>query len=162
MPYMREQGFGHIIQISSIAGRIGPPGRGAYAAAKWGVERFSEVLAKQLAPLGVGVTIVEPGGFRTDFAGRSTTIREGRFRVRFDRSAPWRASNADYPMALSPAIRPRLRAPSSKSAGLDAPPLRLLLGSNAVRAAEQNETARDRSRPEVARPKPLHRLRETQ
>jgi NAD(P)-dependent dehydrogenase (short-subunit alcohol dehydrogenase family) len=78
IPRMREQRSGHILQFSSIGGRVGPPGRGAYSAAKWGVEGFSEVLAKEVHPLGIKVTIVEPGGFRTDFAGSSTTIREGR------------------------------------------------------------------------------------
>ncbi|HMI56924.1 MAG TPA: SDR family NAD(P)-dependent oxidoreductase, partial [Gemmatimonadaceae bacterium] len=78
IPVMREQRAGRIIQVSSIGGRIGPVGRAPYAAAKWGVEGFSEVLAKELAPLGIKVTIVEPGGFRTDFAGASTTIRAGR------------------------------------------------------------------------------------
>src|SRR4030088_2576949 len=73
---MREQGSGHIIQFSSIGGRIGPPGRAPYAAAKWGVEGFSEVLAKEVGPLGIKVTIIEPGGLRTDFAGSSTTIRD--------------------------------------------------------------------------------------
>jgi NAD(P)-dependent dehydrogenase (short-subunit alcohol dehydrogenase family) len=68
---MRRQRMGHIIQFSSIDGRIGPPGRAAYAAAKWGVEGFSEVLAKEAGPLGIKVTIIEPGGFRTDFAGAS-------------------------------------------------------------------------------------------
>jgi len=53
----------------SLGGRVGPTGRAAYAAAKFGVEGFSESLAKELGPLGVRVTIVEPGGFRTDFAG---------------------------------------------------------------------------------------------
>jgi NAD(P)-dependent dehydrogenase (short-subunit alcohol dehydrogenase family) len=78
IPTLRQQRSGHIIQVSSISGRIGPAGRGAYAAAKWGVEGFSEVLAKELGPLGIKVTIVEPGGFRTDFAGSSTTLCEGR------------------------------------------------------------------------------------
>src|SRR5579872_6784899 len=78
IPTMREQGSGHIIQLSSIGGRTGSPGRGAYAAAKWAVEGFSEVLAKEVGPLGIKVTIIEPGGFRTDFAGSSTTIRDGR------------------------------------------------------------------------------------
>ncbi len=78
LPRFREQGFGHFIQVTSIAGRIGPIGRAPYAAAKWGVEGFSESLAKEVAPFGVKVTIVEPGGFRTDFAGSSTTLREGR------------------------------------------------------------------------------------
>src|SRR5579863_598466 len=74
IPAMRRQGSGHILQLSSVGGRVGPVGRGAYAAAKWGVEGFSEVLAKEVGPLGIKVTIVEPGGFRTDFAGPSTTI----------------------------------------------------------------------------------------
>ena len=64
---MRGQGAGHIIQFSSVGGRIGPAGRGAYSAAKFGVEGFSEVLAKEVAPFGIKVTIVEPGFFRTDF-----------------------------------------------------------------------------------------------
>jgi len=51
-----------------VGGRIGPPGRGPYSAAKWGVEGFSEVLSREVAPLGIKVTVVEPGGFRTDFA----------------------------------------------------------------------------------------------
>src|SRR6202790_1709426 len=78
LPYFRERKSGRIIQITSIAGRIGPIGRAPYAAAKWGVEGFTETLAKEVGPLGVKVTIVEPGGFRTDFAGSSTELREGR------------------------------------------------------------------------------------
>src|ERR1700750_1842152 len=74
IPVMRRQGAGRILQFSSVGGRVGPIGRGAYAAAKWGVEGFSEVLAKEVGPLGIKVTIVEPGGFRTDFAGSSQTI----------------------------------------------------------------------------------------
>src|SRR5208337_4922559 len=67
----------HFVQFSSMGGRIGPPGRGPYSAAKWGVEGFSEVLSREVAPLGIKVTIVEPGGFRTDFAGSSTKLSEG-------------------------------------------------------------------------------------
>jgi NAD(P)-dependent dehydrogenase (short-subunit alcohol dehydrogenase family) len=78
LPHFREQKAEHFIQVTSIAGRIGPIGRAPYAAAKWGVEGFSETLAKEVAPFGVNVTIVEPGGFRTDFAGASTTLQEGR------------------------------------------------------------------------------------
>ena len=78
IPLMREQGSGHIIQLSSVGGRVGALGRAPYSAAKWGVEGFSEALAKEVGPLGIKVTIIEPGGFRTDFAGSSTTIREGR------------------------------------------------------------------------------------
>ncbi|MEJ0094152.1 MAG: SDR family NAD(P)-dependent oxidoreductase [Methylocella sp.] len=78
IPLMREQGSGHIVQFSSVGGRVGALGRAPYSAAKWGVEGFSEVLAKEVGPLGIKVKIVEPGGFRTDFAGVSTVIREGR------------------------------------------------------------------------------------
>lgn len=78
IPHMRERGAGHIIQFSSVGGRVGAPGRAAYSAAKWGVEGFSEALAKEMALIGVKVTIIEPGGFRTDFAGSSTNLSEGR------------------------------------------------------------------------------------
>jgi NAD(P)-dependent dehydrogenase (short-subunit alcohol dehydrogenase family) len=78
LPYFRERRSGHVIQISSIGGRVGPAGRAAYAAAKFGVEGFSVSLSKEVGPLGIKVTIVEPGGFRTDFAGSSTELREGR------------------------------------------------------------------------------------
>src|ERR1700678_558096 len=75
--HFREKKAGQFIQFSSVGGRIGPPGRGPYSAAKWGVEGFSEVLLREVAPLGIKVTIVEPGGFRTDFAGSSTELSEG-------------------------------------------------------------------------------------
>src|SRR5260370_1226044 len=60
LPYFRERRAGHIIQITSIAGRIGPAGRAPYAAAKFGVEGFSESLFKEIGPLGIKVTIIEP------------------------------------------------------------------------------------------------------
>ena len=64
LPLLRQQGAGHIIQVSSIGGRRGSPGLAPYQSAKWGVEGFSEVLAKEVGPLGIKVTILEPGGFR--------------------------------------------------------------------------------------------------
>src|SRR5258706_10578314 len=72
IPLMRREGSGHILQFASIGGRVGPIGRGAYAAAQWGVEGVSEVLAKEVGPPGVNVTIIEPGGFRTELAGSSS------------------------------------------------------------------------------------------
>ncbi|MCD9017044.1 oxidoreductase [Parachryseolinea silvisoli] len=71
LPYMRKQRAGHILQVSSIGGRVGNPGLSIYQAAKFGVGGFSEALAKEVAPLGIRVTCVEPGGFRTDWAGAS-------------------------------------------------------------------------------------------
>jgi NAD(P)-dependent dehydrogenase (short-subunit alcohol dehydrogenase family) len=69
LPVLREQRSGHVVQISSVGGRVGgSPGLAAYQAAKFGVAGFSEVLANEVAPLGIRVTVVEPGGMRTGWA----------------------------------------------------------------------------------------------
>lgn len=73
LPYMRKQRSGRILQISSVGGRVGNAGLAMYQAAKFGVSGFTEVLAKEVAPLGIKVTSIEPGGFRTDWAGASMT-----------------------------------------------------------------------------------------
>lgn len=73
IPHMRKQRSGRILQISSIGGRVGSVGLSIYQAAKFGLSGFSEVLANELAPLGIKVTSIEPGGFRTDWAGASMT-----------------------------------------------------------------------------------------
>jgi NAD(P)-dependent dehydrogenase (short-subunit alcohol dehydrogenase family) len=140
LPYFHERKAGRIFQISSIGGRIGPVGRAPYAAAKFGVEGFSESLAKEVGPLGIRVTIVEPGGFRTDFAGSSTTLRSGgpdyettvgrgvRFQLDFNGKQPGdpaKAASVLLELALS-----------------DEPPLRILLGRDAYEAAEKNDEAR--------------------
>jgi len=140
LPFMREQGSGHILQFSSIGGRIGPIGRAAYAAAKWGVEGFSEVLSKEVGPLGVKVTIIEPGGFRTDFAGSSSTIREGRpeYDATVGKTARFqRGFNGKQPGDPAKAAAAMLRI-----TGSDNPPLRLILGSEAFKAIEQNDLAK--------------------
>lgn len=140
LPYFRKQRAGHIFQITSIAGRLGPIGRAPYAAAKWGVEGFSETLAREVGPLGVKVTIVEPGGFRTDFAGSSTDLREGRpeydetvgATVRFQRN--YNGKQPGDPVKAGAALL--------RLASLPEPPLRILLGSDAYNAAEKNELAK--------------------
>lgn len=71
LPYMRKQRSGRIMQISSIGGRIGTPGVSIYQAAKFGLSGFAEALSREVSPLGIKVTSVEPGGFRTDWAGAS-------------------------------------------------------------------------------------------
>ncbi|WP_091324991.1 oxidoreductase [Arthrobacter sp. cf158] len=73
LPGMRSQRSGAIVNISSIGARISPPGSGYYSATKAALEGLSGSLHKELKPLGISVTVVEPGGFRTDFAGRSLT-----------------------------------------------------------------------------------------
>jgi NAD(P)-dependent dehydrogenase (short-subunit alcohol dehydrogenase family) len=71
LPILRRQGAGHLIQITSTGGRMTVPGLSGYHAAKFAVEGFSEALAQEIKPLGLKLTIVEPGGFRTDWAGAS-------------------------------------------------------------------------------------------
>jgi NAD(P)-dependent dehydrogenase (short-subunit alcohol dehydrogenase family) len=140
IPHMRERRRGHIVQFSSVGGRVGAPGRAPYSAAKWGVEGFSEVLAQEMKLIGVHVTIVEPGGFRTDFAGSSTKLDTGR---------------AEYDAVVGNAARMQAayhgRQPGDPRRGAqaileilasDAPPLRLPLGSDAVTAIERSDRAR--------------------
>lgn len=140
IPVMRGQGTGHIIQFSSVGGRIGPVGRAPYAAAKWGVEGFSEVLSKEVGPLGIKVTVIEPGGFRTDFAGSSTALFEGR-----PEYAETVGAMADYQRDYNgrqPGDPDKAAAVVLHIASLDAPPLRLLLGSDAAAAVEKADAAR--------------------
>jgi NAD(P)-dependent dehydrogenase (short-subunit alcohol dehydrogenase family) len=136
LPYFRERRAGHIIQISSIGGCVGPTGRAAYAAAKFGVEGFSESLSREVGPLGIKVTVVEPGGFRTDFAGSSTELREGR---------PGYDATVGATVHFQRDYDGKLPGDPIKAAGallhitsLSEPPLRLLLGSDAYNAAEKH------------------------
>jgi NAD(P)-dependent dehydrogenase (short-subunit alcohol dehydrogenase family) len=136
LPYFRGRASGHIIQVSSIGGRVGPAGRAAYAAAKFGVEGFSESLSKEVGPLGVKVTIVEPGGFRTDFAGSSTELREGRPEYHLTVGATVRFQR-DYD-GKQPGDPANAAAAVLHIASLRDPPLRLLLGSDAYYASEKH------------------------
>ena len=72
LPYLREQRSGHIVNITSIAGFTAPPGYGFYAAAKYALEGLSLSLRQELAPLGIHVTLVEPGALRTGFLNESS------------------------------------------------------------------------------------------
>ncbi|WP_327035782.1 oxidoreductase [Micromonospora ureilytica] len=133
LPVMREQGRGHIVQISSVGSRVASTGLGAYQSAKWAVSGFSGVLAKEVEAFGIRITTVEPGGLRTDWAGSSMSA--------LPISEPYRP-------VIDPAVQ-RLRQASGAQPGdparaaqaiiritrVDDPPLRLLLGADAVAAA---------------------------
>ncbi|PTQ12078.1 short-chain dehydrogenase/reductase [Sphingomonas oleivorans] len=140
IPHMRARRSGHIIQFSSVGGRLGAPGRAPYSAAKWGVEGFSEVLAQEMALIGVRVTIIEPGGFRTDFAGASTTIEESR--PEYDDVVGAAARMQRAYDGHQPGDPRKGAAVILKIAGMDQPPLRLPLGQDAVTAIEKMD--RDR------------------
>ena len=76
LPYLRTQGGGHILQVSSIGGISAFPNIGAYHASKWGLEGFSQALAAEVRGFGIHVTIIEPGGFATDWGGASARHAE--------------------------------------------------------------------------------------
>ena len=80
LPHFRQRRSGHIFNLSSIGGLIGSPGWGFYNATKFAVEGLSEALAEEMKPLGVHVTVVEPGPFRTDFLGRSSKLARRQLR----------------------------------------------------------------------------------
>jgi NAD(P)-dependent dehydrogenase (short-subunit alcohol dehydrogenase family) len=139
LPVMHRQRSGHIVQFSSIGGRMGAAGTGAYSMAKWAVEGFSEALAREVAPLGIKVTIIEPGGFRTDFNVSSA------------RETP---PSADYQPTVGPVMgflhqvaghEPGDPAKAAQAiiaiVNEEHPPLRLLLGRDAVQLARQIDQA---------------------
>ncbi|MEV6175047.1 SDR family NAD(P)-dependent oxidoreductase [Streptomyces sp. NPDC051954] len=139
LPFLREQGSGHVFQVSSIGGRVGTPGLAAYQSAKWAVGGFSTVLAQEVTPLGIKVTVLEPGGIRTDWAGSSMTVPPI--------SAPYqptvgaftdmiRGADSAESMAESAADPARLAAIVVDLAGREDAPLRLLLGRDAMQYAQ--------------------------
>jgi NAD(P)-dependent dehydrogenase (short-subunit alcohol dehydrogenase family) len=136
LPHLRIAKHGHIVNFSSVAGIMGIPGVSLYCASKFAVEGFSEALAGELAPFGVRVTIVEPGSFRTDFAGRSIAM-----------PAKVLAEYANTPagqaraMMSNPGYHGRESGDPVKAAqaiiqavDADTPPLRLVLGPDALGA----------------------------
>ncbi len=137
IPVMREQRAGHIIQFSSVGGRVGAPGRAPYSAAKWAVEGFSESLAHEMDLIGVKVTIVEPGGFRTDFAGSSTSLKAGR--REYDRVVGETARMQRSYDGRQPGDPARAAQAILKIAAMDRPPFRLPLGSDALKIIVQTD-----------------------
>jgi NAD(P)-dependent dehydrogenase (short-subunit alcohol dehydrogenase family) len=140
IPLMRQQRSGHIIQFSSVGGRVGAPGRAAYSAAKWGVEGFSEVLAREMALIGVKVTVIEPGGFRTDFAGSSTVLDGGL--PEYDAVVGATARMQQEYNGRQPGDPARAARVILELASMGEPPFRLALGSDAVGAIAKADLAR--------------------
>ncbi len=96
LPTMRAQGSGHVINITSVAGLVGFPGSGYYAASKHAVEGFSDALYAEGKPLGIRATCVEPGPFRTDWAGRSLKQTPNRIAAYADTAGARLASTSGY------------------------------------------------------------------
>jgi len=124
LPYLRAQGSGHIVQISSIAALGGFPCTGMYSASKFALEGMSEALAMEAATFGVKVSIVQPGGYWTDLytSARSTTPADEYAPLRVELEKQWSEGSVDS--------EPRLAAEAvMKLVASEEPPLRLLLGS---------------------------------
>jgi NAD(P)-dependent dehydrogenase (short-subunit alcohol dehydrogenase family) len=132
LPHFRTRKAGHIVNMSSIAGLLGIAGVGLYCASKFAVTGLSESLAQELAPFGVRVTVVEPGGFRTNFAGGSMTMAK-KLMSEYDGTpaATPRAMREHYhgtepgdPAKAAAAIITAVESPN--------PPTHLLLGPDAL------------------------------
>jgi len=137
LPGMRKRASGHIVNISSMGGLIGFPGVGYYNATKFAVEGMSEALAKETAPLGIKVTLIEPGPFRTEWAGRSLKTPKNAIAEYAQTAGARRAATQSYsgtqpgdPVRAAEAIIQAVESPE--------PPLHLLLG----RPAFENATAK--------------------
>jgi NAD(P)-dependent dehydrogenase (short-subunit alcohol dehydrogenase family) len=142
LPYLREQRSGHIIQVSSIGGITAFPLVGMYHASKWALEGFSQALAAEVAPFGVQVTLIEPGGFDTDWAGPSAkhadpiaAYDEVRNAVLAERKTRW-ASPGD-PSASAAAL---LKVVDAKE-----PPLRVFFGASPLQTARADYESRIRN-----------------
>jgi NAD(P)-dependent dehydrogenase (short-subunit alcohol dehydrogenase family) len=130
LPHMRKRRKGHVVNLSSIGGLIGIPGFGIYNATKFAVEGLSEAMAQEVGPLGIGVTIVEPGPFRTDFLGGSMAFTEARlpeYEATAGKARTYQKENngaqAGDPVRGAEAIVAAVTGPN--------PPLHFLLGQNA-------------------------------
>ena len=130
LPILRAQRSGHIIQVSTIGGRVTSPGLGAYQSAKWAVGGFSEVLAQEVGPLGIRVTVIEPGGMRTDWAGSSMRVDEIRSDYQATVGAYWTHVRADS--ALTRGDPRKVAQAILRVSEEPQPPLRLPVGSDAA------------------------------
>ncbi|SHN23395.1 oxidoreductase [Chitinophaga sp. CF418] len=140
LPHMRKQRSGRILQVSSVGGRITSIGLSMYQSAKWGLSGFSEALAKEVGPLGIKVTSVEPGGFRTDWAGASMSLAphvEG-YESTVDSRAEIFKNNQFIPKG-NPEKAAKVLV---ELADHPEPPVHLVLGSDATNLLKQADAVR--------------------
>ncbi len=126
LPLLRSQGSGHIIQVSSIGGVGAFANLGAYHASKWALEGLTESLAAEVAPMGITVTLVEPGGYSTDWAGASS--RRSQTMPEYE---PVREAAAGRRGVQPPGDPKAAAAALLEIVDADAPPLRVLFGAQA-------------------------------
>jgi NAD(P)-dependent dehydrogenase (short-subunit alcohol dehydrogenase family) len=140
LPVLRPRRSGHIVNISSIGGRRAQAGLGAYQTSKWALGGFSEILAREVGPLGIHVTVAEPGGIRTPWAAAPVSVEGLREEYEPTVGAFARAYSQNADVARGdPAAMARAIVAITQEAE---PPVRLLLGSDAVWLAPQYAAAR--------------------
>jgi NAD(P)-dependent dehydrogenase (short-subunit alcohol dehydrogenase family) len=140
LPVLRGQGSGYFIQVSSVGGRSVAPGLSAYQAAKWAVGGFSEVLAREVNPLGLKVTVLEPGGMSTDWAGSSMIVQP--ISAPYEQTVGVLRKHLGGLVASDPA---KVAEVVLQLVELDEVPVRLLLGGDAAVVAAAYEKARAES-----------------
>jgi NAD(P)-dependent dehydrogenase (short-subunit alcohol dehydrogenase family) len=139
LPYLRAQGSGHILQVSSIGGISAFPNVGIYNASKWALEAFSQSLAREVADLGIRVTIVEPGAYSTDWGGTSARHATPNpaydaYREKAAEQRRQRAGNPGDPLATRAAILSIVDA--------EDPPLRVFFGDGPLALATRDYESR--------------------
>jgi NAD(P)-dependent dehydrogenase (short-subunit alcohol dehydrogenase family) len=139
LPFLREQGSGHFLQVSSIGGISAFPGIGMYHASKWALEGLSQALAQEVKDFGIHVTLIEPGGFSTDWGGSSAKHAEphdayGDVHDAVQRRRQAAGSSAGDPAASAQAVMRIVDA--------EHPPLRVFFGSAPLGIAEQDYEGR--------------------
>ena len=136
VPHLRRQGGGRYIQVASVGGQIAFPAMSLYHATKWGVEGFWESSAAELAPFGIGVTIVEPGVSRTNFGGGSAVLSAPMTEYADGPSGQLRRMlSGELPPMPAPGDPAKIAAAIIASADQPEAPLRLTLGSDAYTQA---------------------------
>lgn len=133
LPMMRARRSGHVINITSVAGLVGFPGSGYYAASKHAIEGWSDALLAEAGPLGIKVTCVEPGPFRTDWAGRSLHQTRSRIDDYEQTAAARMASTAGY-SGKQPGDPARAAQAMIRITEVEKPPRHLVLGAFGVDA----------------------------
>jgi NAD(P)-dependent dehydrogenase (short-subunit alcohol dehydrogenase family) len=136
LPGMREKKRGHVINITSVAGLAGFPGSGYYAASKHAIEGFSDALLAEAGPLGIKVTCVEPGPFRTDWAGRSL-VQTPNTLADYAETAGARMKRTAQGSGQQPGDPARAAQAMIRVTEVDKPPRHLVLGAFGVDAVSQ-------------------------
>ncbi|MFL6582434.1 MAG: oxidoreductase [Burkholderiales bacterium] len=136
LPGMRTRAHGHIINISSVGGLLGNPSAGYYNATKFAVEGLSEALAKEVEPLGLRVTVIEPGPFRTDWAGRS--LKKPRVAIAaYEATAGARRAQISGYSGKQPGDPARAAQAIMRVVESPAPPMNLVLGKEGLKRVRE-------------------------